>query len=157
MSQASNKANGKAREAAGPGNDPAPSQWVTTYPCPLWGRSFDDFVETSLDPTTCDTYRHIGRSSFRTLVGLGISMPTTALLIRDEYEKLYKPICEEAPPITIFGVYTGVAVIGQPGIGQLQLHCISPEGFTVMFRQVVVSELCTPSPLEHKKAHCVSI
>ena len=57
-------------------------------PVPLWGKSFDDFVETSLDPTTCDTYRHISRSSFRTLDDLGISMPTTALLIRDEYEKL---------------------------------------------------------------------
>ena len=152
MSQASNKANGKAREAAGPGNDPAPSQWVTTYPCPLWGKSFDDFAETSLD----STYRHISPSWFRTLDDLGISMPTTALLIRDEYENLYKLICKEAPPIMVRGAYTGVAVIGQPGIGQLQLHCISPEGLTVMLRQVVVSELCAPSPLEHRKTHCVS-
>ena len=118
MSQASNKANGKAREAAGPDNDPAPSQRVITYPCPLWGKSFDNFVETNLDPTTRDTYRHISPSSFRTLDDLGISMPRTALLIRDEYEKLYKLICEEAPPIMVCGAYTGVAVIGQPGIGQ---------------------------------------
>ena len=47
----------------------------------------------------------------------------TVLLICDEYEKLYKLICEEAPPIMIDDVYSGVAVIGHPGIGQLQLRC----------------------------------
>ena len=162
MSQAS-ETKGKAGEAADPDGSPSgsktptPSQQNTTYatyPCPLWGKRFDDSVETRLDPATRTTYRHISRSS---LQNSKIHMRVTALLIRDEYEKLYKLISEEAPPIKVGDEYSGVAVIGQPGIGQLQFHCVSSEDcLTVMFRQVAVSELCTPSPPEPKKTHCVS-
>ena len=69
-----------------------------------------------------------------------------ALLIREEYEVLYGFFTEVSSAKKLRGPYSGVAITGHPGIGQLQLHCISPENrLMVMCRQVTVSSLYAPS------------
>jgi hypothetical protein len=129
-----------------------------TYPCPLWGRDVGDLVQSGVDPETHATYRFINRSSFDLLSPLILPMAPEALLIRNTYENLYDLLSESSLPTRPGSVYTGFTVIGQPGIGRLQLHCVSPEDcLMVIFRQVAVSGICTPSPPMRKEAHCLSI
>lgn len=95
-----------------------------TYPCPLWGHSFDDIVKTGVDPDTSEEYRFINRSSFELLSPLAFQMFPKALLIRDTYEELYNLLSERSLQTKSGWGFSGFAVIGQPGIGQLQLHCV---------------------------------
>jgi len=86
----------------------------SSFPCPLWGMAFNSFLTTNHDLNK-DSYRFISRSSFDHLPPvLTRSMENTPLLIRDEYERLYRLISEES---TTFP-YSGFAIIGHPGIGQ---------------------------------------
>ena len=50
-------------------------------------------------------------------------MDDTPLLIRDEYEQLYNLVSEESTEFA----YSGFAIIGHLGMGQLQLHWVSAE------------------------------
>jgi len=113
----------------------------TSYPCPLWGKDFDDLVgfddlvkagvEAGSDPTTGDRYHFIRPESFQQHLSFLPILHVNALLIRDEYQQLYNFLSQKSLPTRRVGVgaYSGVAVIGQPGIGQLQLHCVSPEDY----------------------------
>ena len=76
--------------------------------------------------TADDRYRFILNESFRQHFSL-LPIPKEDLLIRDEYQRLYNLLCQKSLP-RLGGAYSGVAVIGHPGIGQLQLHCVSPDG-----------------------------
>jgi hypothetical protein len=100
------------------------SEMFSSEKCALWGRGFDDFVETA----QTGEYRFIRRSwfellqpSFEVLRPLVMPLNDTALLIRDEYEELYNFFSQESTP-TPQNLYSGCAVIGHPGIGQSLLH-----------------------------------
>ena len=70
-----------------------------------------------------------------------------ALLIRDQYEELYSFLTQRSS-LRLGYSYSGNVVTGHPGIGQLQLYCISQENrLMVMYRQVALSAMCAPSPL----------
>jgi hypothetical protein len=129
----------------------------TSYKC-HWGGKFDDLVKTGSDPATGEKYRFIPQSSLELIGPFEFQLDDDALLIRDEYEQLYQFLLRESSPIGSRKTYSGIAVIGQPGIGQLRLHCVSPEAcLLVMCREVAVSAVCAPSPPVRKKAHRVSI
>ena len=82
-----------------------------------------------------------------------------ALLIREEYDELYNFLSQKSLPTGRIGdAYSGSAVIGHPGIGQLRLHRVFPDDcLMVMFRQVTVSVVYALSPPVRTKAHRVPI
>ena len=140
------------------------STTYTSYPCLLWGKKFDDLVETvetGSDPTL-KPYRFIRYESFEQHLSF-LEIPIViALLIRDEYNELYNFLSRKSLPTgRILGdAFSGSAVIGHPGIGQLRLHRVLPEDCLigmVMFRQVSVSVVHALSPPVRTKAHRVPI
>jgi len=89
-----------------------------SYPCPLWDRGFDPLLQHA--SINNSKYCFINRSSFELPAPLRGPMDEDPLLIRHEYEKLYDLISGG-----IGFACSGFAVIGHPGIGQLQLHCLA--------------------------------
>jgi len=77
----------------------------TSYSCPLWGKNFDvlveldKFVETGSDTTTGDSYRFIRYELFQQHLSFLPTPKVDALLIRDEYQQLYKLLSEKSLPI----------------------------------------------------------
>ena len=125
------------------------------WPCPLWGKKFEDIVETAVDPAG-NTYHFIHGSWFDLLSPMMTATEESAMLIRDPYEALYNCVTRRSSLGGPRDSYSGIAVIGQPGIGRW--HCVSLEDcLMVMCRQVAVSAVCAPSPPVRKKAYRVSI
>ena len=108
-----------------------------------------------MDPAG-NKYRFIRRSWFNLLSPVKTATDEPAILIRDPYEALYSVLTQRSSPRGPEDPYSGIAVIGQPGIGQW--HCVSLEDcLMVMCRQVAVSAVCAPSPPVRKKAYRVSV
>ena len=91
------------------------------YPCPLWGKKIEDIIETGVG-SAGNKYRFIRRSWFNLLSPVKTATEEPAILIRDPYEALYNNVLtQRSSPRGPEDPYSGIAVIGQPGIGQWHL------------------------------------